>query len=106
MGEKRNQPFQLNFNALLKVDFQGSRVTSDGGLILVRELDEHLGFGELIHQHLADPGQEKQLRRDARQWANDGGVSIAADGIEKVYWWPGFLTAMAHGQGVNVGVTL
>jgi hypothetical protein len=35
---------------------QGSRVTSDGGLILVRELDERLGFGELIAQHLTDPG--------------------------------------------------
>ena len=55
MGERRNQPFQLNFNASLKVDFQRSRVTSDGGLILVRELDEHLGFGGLIQQHLADP---------------------------------------------------
>ncbi len=40
MGEKENKPFQLSFNGLLKVDFQGSRVTSDGGLILVRELDE------------------------------------------------------------------
>ena len=48
MGERQNQPFQFSFNAALKVDFQGSRVTSDGGLILVRELDEHLGFGELI----------------------------------------------------------
>jgi hypothetical protein len=28
------------FNATLKVDFQGSRVTSDGGLILIRELDD------------------------------------------------------------------
>jgi hypothetical protein len=55
MGEKQNQPFQLSFNASLKVDFQGSRVTSDGGLILVRELDERLGFGELIEQHLTDP---------------------------------------------------
>ena len=55
MGEKQNQPFQLTFNASLKVDFQGSRVTSDGGLILVRELDERLGFGELIEQHLTDP---------------------------------------------------
>jgi hypothetical protein len=35
MGEKQNQPFQLSFNASLKVDFQGSRVTSDGGLILI-----------------------------------------------------------------------
>ena len=33
MGEKQNQPFQLAFNASLKIDSQGSRVTSDGGLI-------------------------------------------------------------------------
>jgi hypothetical protein len=33
---------------------QGSRVTSDGGLVLVRELDERLGFDELIARHLAD----------------------------------------------------
>jgi hypothetical protein len=54
MGDKQNQPFQLSFNASLKIDFQGSRVTSDGGLILVRELDERLGFGELIDRHLVD----------------------------------------------------
>jgi hypothetical protein len=54
MGEKQNEPFQLSFNASLKVDFQGSRVTSDGGLILVRELDERLGFGELIERQLSD----------------------------------------------------
>ena len=38
MGEKQSGPVQLSFNASLKIDFQGSRVTSDGGLILVREL--------------------------------------------------------------------
>ena len=54
MGESQNQPFQLSFNASLGVDFQGSRVTSDGGLILIRELDERLGFGELIEQYLTD----------------------------------------------------
>ena len=54
MGEKQNQPFQLSFNAALKIDFQGSGVTSDGGLILVRELDERLGFSELIARHLID----------------------------------------------------
>jgi len=54
VGEEQNQPFQHSFNASLKVDFQGSRVTSDGGLILVRELDERLGFGELIEQYLMD----------------------------------------------------
>jgi len=48
MGEKRNRPFQLSLNASLKVGFQGSRVTSDGGLLLVRELDERLGFGAKV----------------------------------------------------------
>jgi hypothetical protein len=62
MGEKQNQPFQLSFNASLKVDFQGSRVTSDGGLILVRELDERLGFGELITQHLSDSRRGKNTQ--------------------------------------------
>ena len=47
----------LSFNGLLKVDFQGSRVTSDGGLILVRELDEPLGLGKLIEEHLSDSRQ-------------------------------------------------
>ena len=57
MGEKENKPFQLTFNGTLKVDFQGSRVTSDGGLLLVRELDERLGLGELIEEHLTDSRQ-------------------------------------------------
>ena len=54
MGESGKQPFQLSFNRFLRVAFQGSRVTSNGGLILVRELDERLGFGELIEEHLTD----------------------------------------------------
>ena len=62
MGEKQNEPFQLSFNASLKVDFQGSRVTSDGGLILVRELDERLGLGDLIAEHLSDQRRGKNTQ--------------------------------------------
>ena len=35
----------------MKVAFQGSRITSDAGLILVRELDERLGLATLIAEH-------------------------------------------------------
>jgi len=62
MDEIQNQPFQLSFNASLKVDFQGSCITSDGGLILVRELDERLGFGELMEQHLTDSRRGKNTQ--------------------------------------------
>jgi Transposase DDE domain group 1 len=37
-------------------------VTSDGGLILVRELDKRLGFGELIGQHLTDSRRGKNTQ--------------------------------------------
>jgi hypothetical protein len=63
MGETTARSFQLSFNTALKVEFQGSRVTSDGGLILVRELDERLGFSSLIARHVTDPrGKNAQFR--------------------------------------------
>jgi len=43
----------------LKVDFQGSRVTSDGGLLLVRELDERLGLSALIAENILETGGER-----------------------------------------------
>src|SRR5579864_7119012 len=62
VGEIQNWPFQLSFNSSLRVDFQGSRVTSDGGLVLVRELDERLGFGELVDRHLSDSRRGKNIQ--------------------------------------------
>ena len=62
MGEQQNQSFQLSFNPSLKVDFQGSRVSSDGGLILAREMDERLGFCDLIARHLTDSRRGKNTQ--------------------------------------------
>src|SRR6202795_1598390 len=62
VGETEERPFQLSFNSSLKVDFQGSRVTSDGGLILVRELDERLGLSELVDRHLSDSRRGKNIQ--------------------------------------------
>jgi hypothetical protein len=42
MGEGQKQGFQLSFNRFVRVAFRGSWVSSDGGLILGRELDERL----------------------------------------------------------------
>src|SRR5208337_2870141 len=62
MGERQNGPFQLSFNSSLKVDFQGSAVTSDGGLILVRELDERLGLSALMERYLNDSRRGKNTQ--------------------------------------------
>jgi len=68
MGGIEKQPFSALSQRLLRVDFQGSRVTSDGGLILVRELDERFGLGEWIEQHRRIHAVEKNavsVRRPA-----------------------------------------
>src|SRR5713226_1545416 len=62
VGETQKRPFQLSFNSSLRVDFQGARVTSDGGLILVRELDERLGLSALVDRHLSDPRRGKNIQ--------------------------------------------
>src|SRR5215475_11800495 len=62
MGEKHHGPFQLSFNSSLRIDFQGSRVTSDGGLLIVRELDERWGLGDLVAQHVSDSRRGKNTQ--------------------------------------------
>jgi len=59
VGEKQNQSFQLSFNPSLRIDFQGSRVTSDGGLLLVRELGERLELSALISKNMMDDRRGK-----------------------------------------------
>ena len=55
MGDAKSGPVRLSFNPQLRVEFHGSTVTSDAGLLLPRELDERLGLSGLIERHLSDP---------------------------------------------------
>jgi hypothetical protein len=62
VGDKQNQPFQLSFNPCLKVDFQGSRVPPDSGLLLVWELDERLGLSARIAENIMDGRRGKNTQ--------------------------------------------
>ena len=57
----QNSPFSFP-STLPSKSISKVRVTSDGGLILVRELDERLEFGELIQQHLTDSRRGKNTQ--------------------------------------------
>src|SRR5919199_6925379 len=53
-GEASEVDLRVAFDPRLKLEFHGSNVTSDAGLLAFRELDEALGLTELAGEVLAD----------------------------------------------------
>jgi len=51
-----NVAFALAFDRRLELEFHGSRVTSDAGLLVFRELDDALGLSVMAGDVLPTPG--------------------------------------------------
>src|SRR5215203_7082945 len=54
-GEENDAALRVTFDSRLRLEFHGSRVTSDAGLLAFRELDDALGLTDLAREVLADP---------------------------------------------------
>jgi len=64
MGESRGADLQVRFDRRIRLQFQGAKVTSDAGLLAVRELDEALGLTELAGLTLADTRTGRNVQHD------------------------------------------
>jgi hypothetical protein len=53
-GEESNAALRVTFDPRLKLEFHGSRVTSDAGLLPFRDLDDALGLTDLAREVLTD----------------------------------------------------
>jgi hypothetical protein len=59
-GEKLN----IHFNSKIKLEFHGARMTSDGGLLAYRELDEALGLFKSVSTVMSDKQTGRNIQHD------------------------------------------
>jgi hypothetical protein len=62
MGESKPGLLRVGFDRRLKLEFHGSQISSDGGLLPYRELDEMLGLSRLAGDALSEVRRGKNAR--------------------------------------------
>ena len=63
-GESISAPLKVGFDRRLKLQFHVAKLSSDGGLIVFRELDDALGLTEMASWELRDTRTGKNSEAD------------------------------------------
>jgi len=63
-GEAESGGLKLDFDSRLRLEFRGAEVTTDAGLLAVRELDEALGLTEMAGAMIRDKRTGRNIRHE------------------------------------------
>ncbi len=61
-GETRNVGIRLQFDRRLRLEFRGAKITTDAGLLAVRELDEMMGLADMATDLIVEGRTGKNIR--------------------------------------------
>ena len=62
MGERGKRALRVNFDGKLKLEFHGTTISSDAGLLVYRELDEALGLTADLEDLIDEPRMGKNIQ--------------------------------------------
>ena len=69
MGDGDKTPLRLQFNPKVRLEFHGATITSDAGLLPIRELDDALGLTHIAADYLQESRSGRNIRHvDPGKW--------------------------------------
>ena len=64
MKYAKDERLNIHFNSKIRLEFHGARLTSDGGLLAYRELDEALGLFDSVPTAISDSRNGRNIQHD------------------------------------------
>lgn len=107
MGEAKKPFFEPDFNRAIKVQSRDDRITSDAGLLLLREADHKLGVIENLGHQLWDPRNPTKIRYTLEELIRERTYAMAmgytsADDLDRLAHDPALRMAAWNRPGDKV----
>ena len=107
MGEARNWLFEPSFNRSIKVRRTDQRLTSDAGVLLLREADHRLGLVESLARRMSDPRNPNLIRYTLTELLRERLYALAQgyraqDDLDRLAHDPAFKMAVWDRPGEQV----